>query len=196
VYNNFGGDEMIKVLIVEDHPIFRRGLHTTLSQDEDIEIVGEAKDGYEALEKMEELSCDIILMDVQMAKREDGVETAKRIKERNPKIGIIILTAFSEYRELTDVADAYLIKDIEPTELIKTIKRVYRYATPKKPCPFTEIERKILPLLSKGLPDKLIKETMGIEESTVKGHLSNMRKKTGARNRVELIEISRKEGWI
>jgi len=119
--------EAIRILIADDHPIVRQGLATVLNQEEDLEVVGLAENGLEAVARARELRPDIILMDLQMPEM-DGVEAIHKIKEEAPDIGIIILTTYDAddyiFRGIEAGARGYLLKDSPPEEVLKAIRTV------------------------------------------------------------------------
>ncbi|WP_432407651.1 response regulator transcription factor [Wukongibacter sp. M2B1] len=120
---------MIKVMIVDDQGLIRDGLKMILSLSEDIEVIEEAINGKNAVEKLDRIEPDIILMDIRMPEM-DGVEATKIIKERYPRTKIIILTTFNEdeyiFEGLKNGADGYILKDVRSNELIRAIKEVYK----------------------------------------------------------------------
>lgn len=120
---------MIKVMIVDDQGLIRDGLKMILSLSEDIEVIEEAINGKNAVEKLDRIEPDIILMDIRMPEM-DGVEATKVIKERYPRTKIIILTTFNEdeyiFEGLKNGADGYILKDVRSNELIRAIKEVYK----------------------------------------------------------------------
>lgn len=120
---------MIKVLIVDDQSLIREGLNMMLSLYEEIKIVGEATNGQEAIEIIEEKEVDVILMDIRMPLM-DGVEATRIVKEKYPHIKIIILTTFNEdeyiFQGLNNGADGYILKDVSSKELVNSIKSVYK----------------------------------------------------------------------
>jgi NarL family two-component system response regulator LiaR len=121
--------EKIRVLIADDHPVVREGLRGLLEVQPNIELVGEAVDGAEAVEKARSLSPDVILLDMVMP-RKDGVQAITEIKEENPGARILVLTSFSEGEKAFPAIKAgalgYLLKDSSPEELLQAIRNVYR----------------------------------------------------------------------
>lgn len=116
---------MIRVLIVDDFAAIREGLSSLLNSSGEIQVVGQAEDGLEAVEKTGDLLPDVVIMDAQMPNM-DGVEATKRIKQAFPDIAVLFLSIFSTYLEdsIAAGADGYLLKDCEPEELISEIKRL------------------------------------------------------------------------
>ncbi|OLD37147.1 MAG: DNA-binding response regulator, partial [Nitrospirae bacterium 13_1_40CM_2_62_10] len=121
--------ERIKVLIADDHRVVREGLMAILKTKENIEVVGEAQDGQEAIEKVRTLEPDVILMDVSMP-RMGGVEATRQIKREFPHIGIIALTMYDEQQYIFDLvragATGYLLKDTESAQIVEAIRAIYR----------------------------------------------------------------------
>lgn len=119
----------IRILVADDHPIVRKGLHTLISSEPDLEWVGEAADGIEVVERALALRPDIILMDMVMP-RQDGVEAVKQIKARYPEVGILIITSFAEDDKIFPAIKAgalgYLLKDSAPQELLQAIYDVFQ----------------------------------------------------------------------
>src|SRR6266567_9224323 len=122
-----GADERLRVLIVDDHALFRRGLQMVLKQEKDIEVVGEAGDGHEAVDKAQELMPDVILMDVRMPRR-SGIEATQQIKDLLPHVKILMLTISDEEADLYDAikagASGYLLKEISIDEVANAIRSV------------------------------------------------------------------------
>ena len=121
--------ERIKVLIADDHRVVREGLVAIMRESEDLEVVGEARDGQEAVEKARELSPDVILMDVSMP-RMNGVEATRAIKRESPHIGVVALTMYDEEKYIFDLvragATGYLLKDSESSQIISAIRSIYK----------------------------------------------------------------------
>ncbi|MBU0494889.1 MAG: response regulator transcription factor [Chloroflexi bacterium] len=121
--------DKINVLVVDDHRLFRQGIHWAMELEEDIEIVGEAVDGLEALQMAEDLLPDVVLMDVNIPDP-NGLEATRRLKLNQPRIGVIILTAYDDEEQLFQAiragAAAYYSKGIQPRELAQAIRRVAR----------------------------------------------------------------------
>ena len=119
----------IKLLLADDHPMVRRGLQVFLATQSDIQLVGEAASGLEAIEKAEALQPDIILMDLKMPVL-GGIEATRRLKQSHPDIKVIVLTSFSDQDHVIPAiragARGYLLKDIEPEELVRAVRRVYQ----------------------------------------------------------------------
>lgn len=140
--------EMIKVFITDDHSIVRKGIKATLELVPDMEIIGEASNGREAVEAMASLKPDVILMDLMMPVM-DGVEAIRQIKERNPDIRILVLTTFAGEDKIFPAIKAgalgYQLKDSDPDELVDAIRQVYRGESALHPI----VARKVLQELSK-----------------------------------------------
>jgi DNA-binding NarL/FixJ family response regulator len=214
--------EAMKILLADDHALFRSGVASLLSQQEDFEVVGEAQSGPEAFEKATELMPDVILMDVYMPGG-DGLEATRRIKEALPYTKIIILTVSEEDRALFEAiksgAHGYLLKKIEPEELFKMIRGVSKGEAPisrgtaakilsefakqtKEPSQkrpgetLTEREQEVLVLLTKGNTNKEIASALCISENTVKNHLRNILEKLHLENRVQAVAFALREGLI
>src|ERR1700758_4785817 len=121
-------DQSLRVLVVDDHALFRRGLQMVLKQEADIEVVGEAPDGNEAVAKAQELMPDVILMDVRMPRR-SGIEATQKIKELLPHVKILMLTISDEEADLYEAikagASGYLLKEISIEEVANAIRQVH-----------------------------------------------------------------------
>ncbi|MFO7317547.1 MAG: response regulator transcription factor, partial [Bacilli bacterium] len=134
---------MIRVLIADDHHVVRRGLQFFLKTQKDIEVVGEAKNGVEAVQLVEQLKPDIVLMDLVMPEM-DGIEATKKIKARWPEVQILMLTSFSDKDHVVPAIEAgaagYQLKDIEPDDLVNSIRQVMRGESIMHPVATTQLE--------------------------------------------------------
>ncbi|MBA7599178.1 Transcriptional regulatory protein LiaR [subsurface metagenome] len=198
--------DRIGVLIVDDHPVVREGLRAFLELHEDLEIVGEAADGVEALEKVGQLVPDVVLMDLVMP-RMDGIITIRQIRDLSPSTRILVLTSFSEndkvFPAIKAGAHGYLMKDIRPVELAESIRSVYKgesslhseiakklmdqlaqdaEATEDK---LTLRETEVLRLIARGHSNKEIAAALLISEKTVKTHVSNILQKLHLADRTQ-----------
>ena len=200
--------ERLRVMVVDDHALFRRGLEMVLSQEPDIELVGEASDGAEAVERATELMPDVVLMDVRMPRR-SGIEAAGQIKDMLPHVKILMLTISDEEADLYDAikagASGYLLKDrTSVRELSKAIKivrsggavmspniarTVMRYfAEPTAPdSGLSRREREVLSLLSQGLMYKEIGNKLAISLDTVRKHLGSIYRKLHVHSRTDAV---------
>ena len=199
--------ERLRVLVVDDSPLFRQGLSSLLGNcpDIDIQVVGEASDGYEAIEKSREIMPDVILMDIIMPNC-DGLEATRVIKEEMPSVKVVMLTVSESEENLFQAiklgAQGYLLKSVEAKELFQVLRGLSQgesYVAPgiaakilqefAHPSYTTEHlsprEKDVLKLVTQGLTNKEISRSLDISASTVKNHLSNSMEKLHVRNRVE-----------
>jgi DNA-binding NarL/FixJ family response regulator len=182
----------IRVLVVDDHPVVRRGLTDLLASVPDIEVVGSAGDGDAGVTLVGTLDPDVVLMDIEMP-TVDGVEATQRIGATAPRTAVVILTTFADRARITRALDAgaagYLLKDAEPSELIDGIRAAAAGSTPISPRAASRLaeqpdgpipesltprEREVLTLLADGLANKQIARRLGIAETTVKAHLTRV----------------------
>jgi two-component system NarL family response regulator len=213
--------EPIRVLVVDDHALFRRGLQMVLEQEPDIEVVGEASDGTEAVETAAETLPDIVLMDVRMPKR-GGIDACTAIHDVAPSTKIIMLTISDEEADLYDAIKAgamgYLLKEISIEEVASAIRAVHggqslispsmasklltEFAAMVKktderqqvPAPrLTDREMEVLKLVAKGLNNRDIAKQLFISENTVKNHIRNILEKLQLHSRMEAVVYAVRE---
>jgi two-component system, NarL family, response regulator LiaR len=207
----------IRVLIVDDHSIVRKGIRALLSTERDIQVVGEAGNGAKAVAQAQALHPDVILMDLVMPKL-DGIEATRQITAQQPGMRILVLTSFAADDKVFPAIKAgalgYLLKDTGPQELVQAIHQVYRgepslepsiarkvltelSATPQKPSsvePLTQRELDILRLIAQGCCNKEIAEQLVITEMTVRTHVSNILGKLHLASRTQAALYALKEG--
>ena len=210
---------MIRVLIVDDHAVVREGLLTFLELQDDIEVVGEAADGQEALERAAELAPDVILMDLVMP-RLDGVGAMRELRATAPSSRVIVLTSFLEDERLLPAIQAgaagYLLKNAEPAELIRAIRAARRGEAVIDPTAaarlvhalsggartaaeaerLTAREREVLRLIAAGQSNKRIARTLGISEKTVKTHVGHVLAKLGVTDRTQAAVLALRDGLL
>jgi DNA-binding NarL/FixJ family response regulator len=209
--------DKVRVLLADDHALFRRGLASLLAGRDDIEVVGEASGGQEAVDRARELMPDVILMDVRMPGI-TGLEATRLIKEEMPYVRIVILTVSEDdedlFAALKNGAQGYLLKNIDPEDLIACIHQVQRGEAPlappmaskilrefsapaAQPGPaLTQRERQVLELVARGDANKEIARHLQISENTVKNHLRNILEKLHLQNRVQAVMYALREGLI
>jgi len=208
----------MRVLIADDHAVVRQGLRTFLELQDDMEVVADVSDGQGALAEVRERSPDVVLMDLVMP-RVDGVEAIRRIREERPSTRVIALTSFLDDDKLFPAVRAgaagYLLKDVEPQELVKAIRTVYAGEALLHPAvtarlmaefadrgrstardDLTGRERQVLGLIARGLSNKLIARELGISEKTVKTHVSNLLAKLGVTDRTQAALLAVRERWV
>ena len=211
----------IRVLLVDDHILLRKGLASVLTAERGFEVVGEAGEGQEALARAQETRPDLILMDIYMSGM-NGLEATRRIKAVLPDVKIVILTVSEEDPDLFEAvksgAQGYLLKKITPQTLCDTLQGVFRgeasisgrmaakilgeFARQDRPSspaapPATDLsprEKDVLRLVSQGKSNKEIASALAIAESTVKGYLKNILEKLHVENRVQAATFALREG--
>ena len=205
------------MLVVDDHSIVRKGIRALLAEIEDIEVVGEAGDGQEAMAQAEALSPDVVLMDLVMP-GVDGIQATRQITDQEPHPRILVLTSFASDDKVFPAIKAgalgYLLKDSEPTDLVEAIRQVHRgepslqpsiaqkvlqelkdpYALRPTPDPLTGREMEVLRLVSKGLTNPEIARRLVVTEATVRTHVSNILGKLHLANRVQATLYVLQEG--
>jgi len=210
--------ETIKVLITDDHPVVRKGLSAFLAaKAAGIEVVGEAVNGKEALERTKELNPDVILMDLLMPVM-DGIEAIKQIKAEIPEARILVMTSFATdemvFPAIKAGALGYLLKDSDPDELVNAIRRIHRgepslhpkiaqkvlmeisspaAKTPSED-PLTERELEVLQSVARGLSNQEIGVALSISETTVRTHVSRILSKLHLASRTQAALYALKEG--
>jgi DNA-binding NarL/FixJ family response regulator len=220
------GPDPIRALIVDDHALFRRGLEMVLAAEDDIELVGEASDGAEAVEKAAESLPDVVLMDIRMPKS-SGIEACRAMKEAAPSSKIVMLTISDEEEDLFEAiragASGYLLKDIPLDEVAEVVRAVYggqslinpsmagklltEFATLAKrddeeraqqvPAPkLTDREMQVLKLVARGMNNRDIAKELFISENTVKNHVRNILEKLQIHSRMEAVMIAVREKLI
>jgi len=212
--------EKIRILIVDDHTVVRKGLKALILTEADLEVVGEAGDGEEAVRRARILKPDVILMDMSMPKM-DGVEAITEIKKEDPEARILVLTSFAEDKKILAAIKAgalgYLLKDASPDELLRAIHDVHRGESslhptvaqkvihaiqgptdpdPKSDRSLTERELEILKLIAEGLPNQQIAKQLFISERTVRTHVSNILRKLNLPNRTQAALYAVREGLV
>jgi DNA-binding NarL/FixJ family response regulator len=206
-------DERVRVCLIDDHDLLRRGIKTMLETEADIEVVGEASDGAEALALVEEAVPDVVLIDVIMPNK-DGIEATKEIKDAFPNVGVVVLSGHDERQFLFDAlkagASGYILKTAELEEVVETVRSAAKGEAKLDPSlatqvlsefqayqkadvsevyqPLTPREREILQLMSEGLPNKTIASRLRISERTVTTHVANIYAKLHVNNRVSAIQ--------
>lgn len=208
---------MIRVLIADDHHVVRRGLQFFLKTQKDIEVVGEAKNGMEAVQLVEQLLPDIVLMDLVMPEM-DGIEATKKFKAQWPKVQVLMLTSFSDKDHVLPAIEAgaagYQLKDIEPDDLVNSIRQVMRGESIMHPAattkleetlkeeenlphiknPLTPREKEVLAELTKGKSNREIAASLYVTEKTVKTHISNIFTKLEVQDRTQAALYAVKHG--
>lgn len=191
----------VRVLVVDDHAMVRRGLAQLLSAADGIEVVGEAANGREAVDQAQSLEVDVVLMDLQMPEM-DGVSATREIVARE-RAQVLVLTSFSDADRIVDALDAgavgYMLKDAEPDDLVEAVRSVARGDSPLHPRvarqlltaratrpagpSLTAREQEVLELVRLGLANKQIARRLDISERTVKAHLTSVFSAIGVRDR-------------
>ncbi|MFF0295101.1 response regulator [Kitasatospora sp. NPDC004615] len=197
----------IRVLLVDDHQVVRRGLRTFLEVQDDIEVVGEAADGAEAVERAGELAPDVVLMDVKMP-RVDGIEALRLLREQDNPAKVLIVTSFTEHRTMVPAlragAAGYVYKDVDPEALAGAIRSVHAghvllqpelaaaLLVEDVPAPaqgrggsLTDREREVLSHLADGRSNREIARALHLSEKTVKTHVSNILMKLDVADRTQ-----------
>jgi|HigsolmetaAR202D_1030399.scaffolds.fasta_scaffold00538_7 Response regulator containing a CheY-like receiver domain and an HTH DNA-binding domain len=204
----------IRVLIVEDQRIVREGIVALLEDEEQIEIVGEAANGREAIAMYASLRPDVVLMDLQMPEI-DGPEATRQIRAADPQARVLVLTTYATdefiFTALKAGASGYLLKDTSADQLVAAIKAVQRGETqlsPQiasrlvhgisqgRPEPLSSREIEVLRLVADGLNNIMIAEALSITPRTVKAHVQNILAKLGANNRAEAVRLALQQGII
>ncbi len=201
---------MIRVIVIDDHTMVRKGLIVLLENFPDIEVVGEGNNGQIAVDLVRTKQPDVVLMDMIMP-RMDGVEATNAIRRGNPETQVIMLTSFSEEQKVQDALKAgaisYLMKNVSGDELATAIRRAYegqstlapeaaqaliRFTTrpPAIGADLTERELEVLSLMTEGLNNREIAERLVISSSTVKNHVSNILEKLGSSSRTAAVALA------
>jgi NarL family two-component system response regulator LiaR len=209
---------MIRVLIADDHAVVREGLRAFLALQEDVEVVGEAADGEEAVQAVARLEPDVALVDLVMP-RVDGIEAIGRIRAQRPQTRVIVLTSFVDEDKMLPAVRAgaagYLLKDVQPQDLVSAIRTVHGGGTLLHPTvveelvrevslhdeaptsnPLTAREREVLALIARGRANKAIAFELGVAEKTVKTHVSNILGKLGLTDRTQAALYAVREGLV
>jgi two-component system, NarL family, response regulator NreC len=210
----------IRILITDDHAIVRSGLRKLLKADPDLEVVGEASDGREALRLVETLHPDMVLLDITMP-HENGIRTARRLKEKAPDLVVLFLTMHEEedllHEALRAGAAGYVIKRAEESEILQAIHTASQgdiYVHPAmtrallhqpvttehrrgvQADPLTRRELDVLRLLAKGNTNRQIAELLGLSKRTVDNHRANLMGKLGLVSRVELVNYAEEHNLV
>jgi DNA-binding NarL/FixJ family response regulator len=218
--------EPIRTLIVDDHALFRRGLEMVLDSEQDIELVGEASDGEEAVEKAGESLPDVVLMDIRMP-RSSGIEACRAMKDLVPSAKIVLLTISDEEEDLFEAiragASGYLLKDIPLDEVAEAVRAVHggqslinpsmagklltEFATLARrdeelraeriPAPrLTDREMQVLKLVARGMNNRDIGKELFISDNTVKNHVRNILEKLQIHSRMEAVMVAVRDKLI
>lgn len=212
----------IKILIADDHGLFREGIKAVLAAYGDLEVIAEAADGREAIEKAKKCNPDVILLDIAMPGL-GGLEATLELKRMLPKLKILILTQYDNreylYRFLKAGVSGYVLKRAAGTELVNAIRAVYRGGTflqpeivpsivegylgkvrpPEHEDPYealTDREKQVLKLVAEGKTNKEISDILGISVKTAMGHRANLMDKLGIHNRALLTKFALQRGII
>jgi DNA-binding NarL/FixJ family response regulator len=212
----------IRVLLAEDHTIVRKGLRSLLDGEAGIEVIGEAEDGREAVEKVGQLLPDVVLMDITMPSL-NGLEATRQIKKRFPEVKVVILTMHANEEYIFQIlragASGYLVKQAAPTELLSAIQAAYRgesflspsisrkviaeyiqqaEATAEKDSydQLTDREREVLQLIAEGHPNREIADLLHISVKTVETHRANLMDKLDIHSTAELTRYAIRKGVI
>ncbi len=215
---------MIRVLVVDDQPLTRQGIRAILQGERDIEVIGEAENGQDALTRVLESSPDLVLMDIMMANG-DGIEATRAIKQRAPKTQVLVLTVYPDqdlfHKALEAGAAGYVLKDISPDNLAKAIRAIYSGKTMINPGlarkmvdylftvgnradgggvrrihGLTDREMDVLVSVAQGLSNKEIAKKLFVSESTVKTHLFGIYHKLKLRNRAQAAAFAIQNGLL
>ena len=209
--------EMIRVLVADDHAIVRKGICALLATEPGIEVIGEDRDGKEAVSQAQKAEPDVILMDLVMPGT-DGLEATRRISASQPQARILVLTSFAGddqiFPAITAGALGYLLKDSEPEHLVQAIQQVYRgesslhpsiarrllreLSSPSAKGPdtdsLTEREIEVLRLVAQGQSNREISDRLTISEATVRTHVSNILSKLNLCSRTQAALYALREG--
>lgn len=214
----------IRVLIVDDHPVFREGLVRVMDNEENIEVIQEVADGEQALAKAKELRPDVILMDVNLPSM-NGIQATREIKSIAPRVAVIVLTAYHDDEQLLQAeragASAYFPKYVTPIQLIDAVRRVYNGENLLSPAatdvraasvpeskedallseddkfvPLSGREMEILQYVARGYSNKEIATDLNISRQTVKNHMTAILRKLTVDDRTQAALYALRRGWI
>ncbi|MBI2862696.1 MAG: response regulator transcription factor [Chloroflexi bacterium] len=217
-------EEQMRVLLVDDHVIFRKGLATLLDSQPDFLVVGEAADGWEALDQARELQPDVVVMDIRLP-RCDGLRATRMIREAVPQCAVMILTVSADDEEIFEAirhgAQGYILKDTSPEELFEALRGISKGEAPLSPVVASRImeelrdgfrggfpslsglraalsprEQEILRLVATGFSNKRIALQLCIAPGTVKNHIHNILEKLQMHNRAGAAAYAVREGII
>ncbi len=203
-------DVVSKLILVDDHPMLRKGVRQLVELEDDMQVIGEAGNGKDAIELVQQLDADLILLDLSM-KGMDGIETLRAMREAGVDSRIVVFTVSDESNDMVAAfkagADGYLLKDMDPEELVsrirdacvgkmvlsqeltETLTKAFRDNARREQNSgydaLTRREKEILRMIAGGLSNKMIGRELDIVEATVKVHVKHLLKKLGLRSRVE-----------
>jgi DNA-binding NarL/FixJ family response regulator len=200
-----------RVLLVDDHALFRTGVANIINQERDLRVIAEAGDGFGAVEEFERGRPDVVLLDLRMPRME-GVEAVQRIRERDPHAKVIVLTTYDTDEDISRAlragAKAYVLKDISADSLIRCIRDVLAGKTYIAPAAAAKLaegvarvqltprELATLRLMADGKANKEIATALGISERTVKTHLGHLFDKLAVTSRTEAIKVATRRGLV
>ena len=209
----------IRILIADDHTVYRWGLRTLLDSESDMKVVGEASTGKEVLDQASELGPDVILMDIQMP-QVNGIEATRRIIEVNPDVGVVVLTMFEDddsvFSAMRAGARGYVLKGAPPSEILKVLRAVAEgeahfgpeiarrltdfFSAPQPPSPaeafpeLTDREREVLDLIAQGHSNAKIAARLFVSPKTVRNHIAHIFTKLQVADRAHAIIRAREAG--
>ncbi len=214
--------EKIKIFIADDHAVVREGTRTLLEREKDMQVIGEAADGEEAVKLIEKLKPDVAILDISMPKL-SGIEVTRQVKPDLPSMAVLILTAYDNdeyvFALLEAGAAGYLLKDVPGKEIVEAVRSVYsgesvlhpsiarkviqraivgstRSGEEKEQQELSEREAEVLKMIAKGFSNKDIANNLTISSRTVQGHINNIFHKLSVGSRTEAIFQSVKRGWL
>jgi DNA-binding NarL/FixJ family response regulator len=209
-----------RVIIADDHPLFRQGIRSLIEKDADIEVVGEAGDGFELLEMIKRISADLVIMDIAMPKIQ-GLDATHEVKKVSPQTSVLILTMHNSkqylYHAMSVGADGYLLKEDAHDDLVTAIRTIQRgkfYISPLVADQVTDLlvlksrganldhdplsprEREVLKLVAEGRSSKEIAQVLFISTMTVQNHRANIKRKLNLRRNTDLIKYALDNGYV